>query len=83
MIETVLGIIGAVGFVVASFPMAWRVYRAPKLVGFSAVGYTALTVAIYALQTQLFLSHAWPMFYAQICNTAQVSFVLIEIYRKS
>lgn len=83
MIETVLGVVGAAGFIIAAFPMAWRVFRTPKLVGFSAVGYTALTVAIFALQIQLFLSHAWPMFFAQSFNTVQVSFILVEIYRKS
>lgn len=83
MIPTILGLVSAIGVSVWAVPQIIKVYRAPRLQGFSLWGWVALSVAVTAILIQLLMSGAWIMASAQALNTLAVYYNLWAIWRKS
>jgi len=83
MVITSLGLLAAVAFLISGIPLAWAVFKTPKLVGFSRVGWAALTVGLTSVTSQLFMLHAPPIILgAQVFNVLVVYFVTIQTFRK-
>jgi hypothetical protein len=83
MITTILGIVSAVGIIAWGIPQMIKVYRAPRLQGFSLWGWVALSAAVTAILIQLVMAGVWIMAGAQAINTAAVYYNLWAIWRKS
>lgn len=81
--STLIGLVAAIAFVISGAPLAWTVFRTPKLKGFSHTGWAALFVAVTAILLQLIFSHAGIIIIAaQVFNTAVVGFVVVQVFRK-
>jgi hypothetical protein len=82
-ISVLLGFIAAGAFVISGIPLAWAVFRAPRLEGFSKVGWLALAVAVTAILIQLVSAEVSTVIIAaQTSNTAVVYFVTANAWRK-
>lgn len=80
---TFLGIVAAIMFLISGGPLAWAVYKAPELEGFSRVGWLALSIALVAVTIQLALLHAPVLLLgATAFNTQVVGFVTVQVFRK-
>ena len=81
---TFLGVIAAIAFLISGGPLAWAVYKAQELEGFSKLGWLALSIALIAVTWQLTLLHA-PMLLldATAINTVVVCYVTVQVWRKS
>ena len=81
---TLLGTIAAIMFIISGGPLALAVYRTPRLVGFSKVGWAALAIALTSVTAQLALLHV-PLLLlgATAFNTLVVIYVTVQIFRKS
>jgi uncharacterized protein with PQ loop repeat len=83
MITTVLGLAAAAGVAIWAVPQMIKVYRTPRLQGFSFWGWVALATAVTAIMIQLVLAGVWIMAGAQALNTLAVYYNLWAIWRKS
>ena len=82
-LSTVLGFVAAGAFVVSGIPLAWAVFRSPRLEGFSKVGWLALAVAVTAILIQLlYVEVSMVVTVAQVFNVAVVYFVTVSVWRK-
>ena len=83
MIITLLGFVSAIAFFISGVPLAWTVYKTPKLVGFSKIGWIALSTALVAVTIQLaLLSSPLLLLGATAFNTLVVGFVTVQTLRK-
>ncbi len=83
MIITLLGFVSAIAFFISGVPLAWTVLRTPKLVGFSKIGWFALTTALITVTLQLILlSSPLLLTGATVFNTMVVGFVTVQAFRK-
>ncbi len=83
MIITLLGFVSAIAFFISGVPLAWTVLKTPKLVGFSKIGWLALSTALIAVTIQLFLlSSPILLLGATVFNTLVVCFVTAQTLRK-
>ena len=83
MITTILGLIAGAGVVIWAVPQMIKVYRTPRLQGFSFWGWVALAAALTAILLQLVIAGVWIMAGAQAINTVAVYYNLWAIWRKS
>ena len=59
MITTILGLITAAGIVIWAGPQMLKIYRTPRLQGFSLWGWVALAAAVTAILIQLVMAGVW------------------------
>lgn len=78
-----IGLVAALAFVISGAPLAWTVFRTPKLIGFSRIGWSALLIAVTAILLQLVLIKAGNIVIgAQVFNTGVVGYVTVQAFRK-
>lgn len=81
---TFLGIVAAILFLISGGPLAWAVYRAQELEGFSKIGWLALSFALMSVTLQLALLHVPVLLLgATAFNTQVVCYVTVQVFRKS
>lgn len=83
MITTILGLIAAAGIMIYAVPQMIKVYRTPRLQGFSLWRWVALAGAVTAILIQLVMAGVWIMAGAQAVNTVAIYYNLWAIWRKS
>jgi hypothetical protein len=82
MLNTVLGLIAALGFIGYALPQIRAVHRAPRLAGYSLTAWSLLMVAILAIQVQLIVANLWVAAIAQVFNTAAASYTYYAVLTK-
>jgi len=82
MLNTLLGLLAAAGFVGYALPQIKAVQRAPRLAGYSLTAWSLLMVAILAIQVQLIVAHLWVAAVAQVFNTAAAGYTYYAVLTK-
>lgn len=81
--ETLLGVVAAIAFLVSGAPLVWAAFRAARLRGYSRLGWSALTIAVTAITIQLILLGAAPLILgAQLLNNTVVVYLTVATWRK-
>ncbi len=81
---TFLGIVAAIAFFISGGPLAWAVYKAQELEGFSKLGWLALSIALIAVTIQMALLQVPVLLLgATAFNTQVVCYVAVQVFRKS
>lgn len=82
MVDTILGTLVALGFILFSGPQVVAVWRADKLEGMSKVGWCALSASLMIILFQLVRAELWVTAGAQAINNCAVIFTTVAIWIK-